>query len=68
MKHWTQNLSDLQATLRLNRYGRKILSEEESFNRIKSDVGDSAAKTIEISKWLLEVTKAVKQVHVDMQP
>ncbi len=56
------------ATLRLNRDGRKILSEEESFKRIKSDVGNSAAKTIEISKWLLEVTKAVKQVHVDMQP
>ncbi len=56
------------ATLRLNRDGRKILSEEESFKRIKSDVGDSAAKTIEISKWLLEVTKAVKQVRVDMQP
>ena len=56
------------ATLRLNRYGRKILSEEVSFNRIKSYVGDSAAKTIEISKWLLEVTTAVKQIHVDMQP
>ena len=56
------------ATLRLHKYGRKLLSEEVSFNRIKSDVGGSAAKTIEISKWLLEVTKAVKQVHVDMQP
>lgn len=56
------------ATLRLHKYGRKLLSEEVAFNRIKSDVGDSAAKTIEISKWLLEVTKAVKQVHVDMQP
>ena len=56
------------ATLRLNRSGRKLLSEEMSFNRIKSYVGDSTVRTIEISKWLLEVTKVVKQIHVDMQP
>ena len=47
---------------------RKPLSEEDAVNRLMSEVGTDAAKTVEVSNWVLEVTKAVKRVYDDFSP
>ena len=47
---------------------RRPMSEEDAVTRLMSEVGTDATKTIEISKWVLEVTKAVKRVYDDFSP
>lgn len=47
---------------------RRPVSEEVAVNRLISEVGTDAAKTIEISNWVLEVTKALKRVHDGFSP
>ena len=44
------------------------LSEEKAVNRLMYEVGTNAAKTVEISNWVLKVTKAVKRVYDDFSP
>lgn len=47
---------------------RRPMSEEDAVTRLMSEVGTDATKTIDISKWVLEVTKAVKRVYDDFSP
>ena len=47
---------------------RRPVSEEVAVNRLISEVGTDTAKTIEISNWVLEVTKALKRVHDEFSP
>ena len=54
------------ATLRDHR--RSILNEEKSVNKLMTEVGTNAATTIEISNWVLDVTKALKCVHDVFSP
>lgn len=55
------------ATLRGSPVGEP-LSEEKAVDRLMYEVGTDAAKTIEISNWVLEVTKALKRVHDEFSP
>ena len=54
------------ATLRDNR--SSILNEEKSVNKLMEEVGTNAATTIEISNWVLDVTKDLKRVHDVFSP
>ena len=49
-------------------YRSSILNEEKSVNKLMAEVGTDAAKTIEISNWVLDVTKALKRVHDVFSP
>ena len=51
------------ATLRTSKSVGNPLNEEKSVERLMSLVGTSTRKTIDISKWLLEVTKATNKVY-----
>ena len=55
------------ATLR-GSSGAKPVGEEDAVSLLMKQVGTDAAKTIEVSDWLLEVTKAVKRVDEEMRP
>lgn len=55
------------ATLRGNAV-RRQLSEEKAVDRLMSEVGTDASKTIEISNWFLEVTNALKRVYDEFLP
>ena len=55
------------ATLRGD-YVRTPVSEEKAVRQLMSEVGTDAAKTIEISMWVLKVTKAVKRVQEVFRP
>ena len=47
---------------------RKPMSEEDAVARLMREVGTDATKTVEISKWVLEVTKAVTRVYDEFSP
>ena len=47
---------------------RSLKNEEKSVNQLMDEVGTDAAKTIVISNWVLEVTKALKRVHDEFSP
>ena len=47
---------------------RKPMSEEDAVTRLMREVDTDATKTVEISKWVLEVTKAVTRVYDEFSP
>ena len=47
---------------------RSLKNEEKSVSQLMDEVGTDAAKTIEISNWVLDVTKAVKRVNENFRP
>ena len=46
----------------------KTVQEEDAVTQLMREVGTDATKTIKISNWVLEVTKAIKRVYDDFSP
>ncbi len=58
----------LRFSATLKDYRKSILNEEKSVNELMAEVGTDAASTIEISNWVLDVTKSLKRVHDVFSP
>ena len=56
------------ATLRSRYRVSKVLGEGAAVDRLMNEVDNNAAKTVEISNWLLKVVNAVNRLWEEMRP